>query len=864
MTFVFTDIEGSTRLLRALGDEHYNEVLQRHHQLISRPFNEANGVVVNTDGDSFFAAFDEPGPALRACAEAQASLAVERWPYGAELRVRMGVHVGLAQPRNDDYSALCRSSGRAWPVNAASGGQVFVSEDVDSRLDGTSPFELRSLGRYVVRDFDEPLRIFELHDSRWDTPDVPPRVLPADGHNIPMPATNLLGRDREMGVLSDMVGRHALVTIVGPGGIGKTRLALELGRSVAREWPGGVWLVRLDGVTVAEQIPGAIADAAGVATRHGPDPATDLVDALRAQCMLIILDTCEHLLGVCTSLVGEILAQCPSIGVLATSRVPLGIAAERVWRLSRLEIDTTEGSIGPAVRLFTERAQRGSISTESGSDRGAIAELCRRLDGLPLAIELAAADAHRFSIEDLLGTVEHQTGLPLLRDSTLPTRHRSLDGLISWSYELLSKDEQLVARRLAVLAATFDRGLCRAAVGSSEFEDHSIDEMLWSLVDNSIVNVASESGSTRYRQLTTIRTFLLGKLERDERHAVIERLVDRFIEQFGPTTTRGPTWLSDLAIELDNLRALVTEATPGLVVRQQTIGWIIGRFLDATEAYAVGIGELTRMIDLFGASTPELVAMECLHADLHLRLGDVDGAEALVDHAAGRAEAVGMPPWDDVCVPRSQGDIAMRRNDLDEALRIANAALAASPSLSGAARIWNLVGIASATRGEMLPAADAFERELEAWTVIGDEDRTAWADSNLAEVFARVGDSAGAANHQLRCLEYARASGLRVPCAFSMIVAARLLAERRRWHEALLLQGAADELLASQSFVLFETDIAARQTLVSEALDALEQEAVDRFLDEGKALDVNSAIEMTVMVLGDLSKEGAGDAASSV
>ncbi len=791
VTFVFTDIEGSTRLLRALGDEHYHEVLQRHHQLISRAVNDADGVVVNTEGDSFFAAFDQPGPALHASAEAQASLAAERWPYGAELRVRMGVHAGLAQPRNDDYSALAVHQA-ARLMNAASGGQVFVSEEVDSRLDGASPFELRSLGRYVVRDFDEPLRIFELHDSRWTTPDVPPRVLPADGHNIPLPATSLLGRDREMGVLSGMVDRHALVTIVGPGGIGKTRLALELGRSVAHDWPGGVWLVRLDGVTVADQIPGAIADAAGVTTRHGPDPATDLVDALRAKCMLIILDTCEHLLGACTSLVGELLAQCPSIGVLATSRVPLGIAAERVWRLGRLEIGTADGSAGSAVRLFMERAQAGSLSIESGSDRDAIAELCRRLDGLPLAIELAAASAHRFSIEDLLGTLDHQAGLPAPRDSTLPTRHRSLDGLISWSYELLSDDEQLVARRLAVLAATFDPGLCRAAVGLSELDDRSIDEMLWSLVDNSIVNVANESGSTRYRQLTTIRTFLLGKLERVERDAVIERLVDWFIEQFGPTTTRGPTWLSDVAIELDNLRALVIEADPGVVVRQQMIAWIIGRFLDATEAYAVGIGELTRTIELFAASTPERVALECLRADLHLRLGDVDGAEALIGDAAKRAEEVGMPPWDDVCVPRLQGDIAMRRNDLDEALRIANAALAASPSLGGAARIWNLLGIASATRSELLPAADAFERELEAWTLIGDDDRTAWSEANLAEVLVRLGDSAGAADHQLRCLEYARASGLRVPCAFSMMVAARLLAERRRWHDALLLQGAAD------------------------------------------------------------------------
>ena len=366
-----------------------------------------------------------------ACVEAQGLLRAETWPDDGVVRVRMGVHAGLAAPRGADYiSYAIHQAARV--VGAAHGGQVVVSADAVAEIAGSVPFEIQLLGRYRLRDFDEPVELFQAADDPQEDFGAL-RAIPAEGHNLIRPLTSYLGREADHAGVRSLLGPGRLVSVVGPGGVGKTRLAVETGLELASQWRDGVWLIELAPVVSGEFVASVVAAALGLATTDQA-PLAVLVSQLRSSHTLIILDNCEHVRDAVSALVDLVLRECPEVAMLATSREPLGLGREVVWRLDPL------GAEG--VALFVERARTANANFAPNAESLAIVErICRRLDGLPLAIELAAAHVgHRNQVEILSG-LDKRIGLLRSRRTDLDDRHCSLNALLDWSHELLNEQE---------------------------------------------------------------------------------------------------------------------------------------------------------------------------------------------------------------------------------------------------------------------------------------------------------------------------------------------------------------------------------------------------------------------------------------
>ena len=354
------------------------EVWARHH-----------GAEVSTEGDAFFVAFDDASDALRAAVDGQRALAGADWPTEQPIQVRMGLHAGYARPVDDDYRALAVHQA-ARVVDAANGGQILATtEVVELGVDALPGLVLTPLGRYRVNDFDEPIELYRVSAADVEGDSRPPRVRPADSHNLVRPITSMVNRVAEQAELAEMVRPGTVLTILGPGGAGKTRLSIEVGLAVVERWPDGVWFADLASLSAGEVVPMTLALAVNAPSTRGNDALSDVVAHLADRTMLLVVDNCEHLVDPVCRIVSELLERCPRLGVLATSRVPLGLIGEQLYRLAPLRANDVDSD---AVQLFVERSGLGD-----DVDLDDVVRLCRAIDGLPLAIELAATRSHLLS-----------------------------------------------------------------------------------------------------------------------------------------------------------------------------------------------------------------------------------------------------------------------------------------------------------------------------------------------------------------------------------------------------------------------------------------------------------------------------------
>ena len=456
VSLLFTDIEGSTRLLDALGDD-YGTLLADHHRLLRATWVEHGGVEVDTEGDAFFVAFADAAAAVAAAVDAQRRLAEHDWPGGERVRVRMGVHTGTPRIQNGTYwGADVHYAARL--ASAAHGGQVLVSASTRALI-GAKPVE--PLGEHALKDFTAPREIFHvvIDGARADA-FPPPRTLGRPRGNVPVPATNLLGRDDE---LADLVERctdgQRLLSIVGPGGSGKTRLAIELGHSVAEHFES-VWFIALDAVREPADVMPAVARTIGLPEVAGVDDADRVVDHVRPRRTLLLLDNAEHVLDAAPE-IGRLALAGDGVRVVVTSQATLRVAGEHVMRLAALDVPE-------AVELLVERARAAGSAFELTPDNAEdVAQLCRRLEGMPLAIELAAARLELLGPAGLTRRLE--TGLDALgrgaRD--LPARQRGLRAVLEWTCGLLADDERALLADLSVFADGFTPELADATFGDA-------------------------------------------------------------------------------------------------------------------------------------------------------------------------------------------------------------------------------------------------------------------------------------------------------------------------------------------------------------------------------------------------------------
>ncbi|HEV2258448.1 MAG TPA: adenylate/guanylate cyclase domain-containing protein [Streptosporangiaceae bacterium] len=521
-TFLFTDIEGSTALLRRLREGLYAQVLADHRSLIRSGLAAHDGREVDTQGDGLFAVFSSPSACLAAVIDMQKTLETHAWPGGEHVRVRMGIHTGEASRTVTGLVGL--DVHRAARVAAVGyGGQVLLSESASILVRDSLPADaaLKDLGVHRLKDLGRPEHIFQLQAPGLQAEFPPLRSLGnlALPNNLPAQLSTFIGRARELSEVRALVDSSRMVTLTGAGGCGKTRLSLQVAAEMLDGCGDGVWLVELAAVADPQAVPAVISGALGIVPQAGRPVLETLLDALVPQDILIVLDNCEHLIDACAKTADALVRRCPRLRLLATSREPLGISGETIYRVPSLSLPGSgdPGSVMPessdAVALFVDRARaQGVALTLDQETAPVIVSICRRLDGLPLAIELAAARLRSLSLNGLYDRLDQRFRLLTGGSRTALARQQTLWATVDWSYSLLNGAEEALLRRLSVFAESFDLDAAEAVCGFGDIEMFDVAELLGALVDKSLVVAEPSGGALRYRLLETIRRFAAERL----------------------------------------------------------------------------------------------------------------------------------------------------------------------------------------------------------------------------------------------------------------------------------------------------------------------------------------------------------------
>jgi predicted ATPase/class 3 adenylate cyclase len=591
VTFLFTDMEGSTLLLQRLGDD-YLEVIETHNTLVRNAIEGHRGIEMSTEGDSFFAVFASANDAVEAAMEAQKTLAAHSWPPNVELRVRMGIHTGSATLSGSNYVGL--DVHRAARIAAtAHGGQTVMSASTAALVERELPegATLRGLGKHRLKDLLDPETIFQINMTGLVTEFPALRSLDAIPNNLPLQLTSFVGRERELSAAARLLGGTRILTLTGPGGTGKTRLALQLAAEVADTYPDGVHFVALASVTDPEYVPAAILNAAGIQASAKESPTDWLLAHMRTRRLLMVLDNFEQLLEA-APLIGDMARAAPGSRFLVTSRAPLHIQGEQEMAVPTLGLPPAGFAPDPlgllnseGIRLFVERASAASPAFSlTEANAGAVAELVSRLDGLPLAIELVASRIKLFPAQTILERLSLQTLQSGSRD--LPPRQQTLTNTIDWSYDLLDDACRRLFERMSVFAggARLDEieTICGPDLGAE------VTDTLGKLLDHSLVQTAEASGQARFRLLHVLREYAAERLRTDpqkseiqQRHAeTYAELAEQAAgELYGPNRRQR---LDELDADHDNLRAALRWA----IEQQETnlatrIIWAAWRFWQA-------------------------------------------------------------------------------------------------------------------------------------------------------------------------------------------------------------------------------------------------------------------------------------------
>ena len=567
VTFLFTDVEGSTRLLQRVGDV-YRDLLATHDQILREAIASGGGVEVQTEGDGFFAVFSTASGAILAAVQAQRDLANHSWPGGEVVRVRMGVHTGEGVLSNGHYVGL--DVHRAARIAAAGhGGQVLVSDATRVLVEHALPkgVALRDLGAHRLKDIEQPEHLHQLLIEGFPEAFPPIRSLGARLTNLPPEQSSLVGRELEVADATRLLDQTRLLTLTGPGGIGKTRLALRIAADQIGRFADGVYLADLSPLTDPSLVPAAIARALVVREQVGRDLVDSLADHLRDREVLLVLDNIEQVVAAAPA-IGHLIAAAPRLKVLATSRIPLHLTGEQEFPVPPLPIpdpghggDLESVAGNDAVRLFIQRAAGVRPGMRLTAENAPIiAQIAAKLDGLPLAIELAASRAKVLAPDAILARLEKRLTLLTSGAADLPERQRTLRGTIEWSHDLLGAEHQRLFARLGTFTGGWKLEAAEAICGAGL--DLDVLDGLSTLTDHSMVRPAElESGKPRFTMLETIREFAVERLassgEEDElrrRHAEYFRDLAEEAESHLVREDRV-WWLARLDEEHDNLRA---------------------------------------------------------------------------------------------------------------------------------------------------------------------------------------------------------------------------------------------------------------------------------------------------------------------
>ena len=613
VTFLFTDIEGSTKLAQEYPDEQ-PALLARHHEILHQSIQLQNGHVFQIIGDAFCAAFHSANDALKAALQIQRALHNEPWDP-APIKVRMGIHVGTAQLNEDgQYSGYAALASTQRIMSAGHGGQILLSSAMRELVRDTLPpnTELYDLGEKQLKDLLRPERLYQLNISGLPSTFPPLKTLDAFLNNLPTQLTTFIGRENEIAEVKQELESHRLVTLTGSGGTGKTRLSLQVAADLLEKFDHGAWFIELAPLSDPELLPQTILSAIGISEQQGKTPLEILKEYLHEKKTLIVLDNCEHLIESSAKVANALLIAAPNLKIMASSREALGVKGEASYPVPSLSLPDIKHlpaieqlSQYEAVRLFIDRALLVAPHFVVDKDNAPfIAQICFRLDGIPLAIELAAARVKMLSIEQISKRLDDRFRLLTGGARTALPRQQTLRALIDWSYDLLSENERLLLRRLSVFMGGWTLEAAEEVCGDSDQSSGTANplgdtdrrlpvadilDLLTQLVNKSLVLVSehTQSGEMRYRMLETIRQYAREKnFEASRSEGIRDKHLSYFAklaEQAEPELYRSNQafWFDKLDEELDNFRAamewaLVSDVEAGL--RIATIPW---RFWDA-------------------------------------------------------------------------------------------------------------------------------------------------------------------------------------------------------------------------------------------------------------------------------------------
>jgi predicted ATPase/class 3 adenylate cyclase len=757
VTFLLTDIERSTEMFRRIGERRYREVLETHRTIIRDALATHGGIEVSTAGDSFLAAFTGPRSGVFAALHAQQALGAHAWPEDAPVKVRMGLHMGHAESDGDGgYIALALH--QASRVGSAPhGGQVFLTRAIADAIGEPPDLTLHPMGSYWLKDFPEPVQLMAV-TAGDDQPDLrSPRAPRADLTNLPTLRGTFVGRDAELATVTRLVQQPGLLTITGPGGVGKTRLTLEMAARQAAAG-GEAWVVELAGVSarVGTEQTDDLGEVGAAITRtigFEASTTTDLVRRLSNSSMLLVIDNAEHLLEPVADLVELLLRGCPSLTVVVTSRAPLALRDETVYRLAPLAVPGAEArsdevDANPAVQLFAARARAANGFFLLGADnRDEVVELCRMLDGLPLALELAAARVSTLRPRALLERVRAVGDLPGLAAQGSRSRHATLHAVLDWSLSLCDQTEISMLRRMAAFAGPVDLDAIVTVTGGELLRPDQVVDALVGLVDKSLV-VMRSGNLPAYDLLVTIRQAALSRLlAEDERDEALQRHADWLLDRIEDAAPDG------LEHDTDAVKALSLEVE---IVLERGVNSEI-----RVESYA----------EIFIALRDHLCTREqqlAIRHGLHLAEQSLDErSRALCLYIASKAMLEVLHP-DFIATTHAAIDLARRSGD-PEVLARSLMALAEIDLLDGpqfSVATWAAIDEATALLdgvSDASPRSEMYRLTLRAWLALRDDDFAAaggWhsrcldlsrihrasffeatAHFNLAEVAELVGDT---------------------------------------------------------------------------------------------------------------------------
>jgi predicted ATPase/class 3 adenylate cyclase len=690
VTFLFTDLEGSTRLW----EQHpraMRTALARHDGILRDAVVANGGLVVKSTGDGLHAVFRSAECALAAAAAGQRALTAEEWDETGSLRVRMGIHTGASELRDEDYfgPALNRA---ARLMAVAHGGQVLVSLVTEELVRDSlvSELELVELGEHRLRDLSRPERIFQLRAPglAFEFPAL--RSLDSLPGNLPTQVTSFVGREDELVQVAAALADARLVTLTGVGGVGKTRLALEVAAEVVPAYRDGAWVVELAGVRDPEAVPDAVLAAFGLQAARGRPALDTLLEFLAAKELLLMLDNCEHLLAAVAGVVGEILRGCPDVRVLATSREGLNVAGERMMGVASLRVPSEGAGLEAvmsceAAELFVDRARGVKPGfTLDATNAGSVAQVCRRLDGIALAIELAAARASMLTPADLAERLDQRFRLLGGGHRGGVERHQTLRAAIDWSYELLSEAEQRLLAALSVFAGGFSLEAAEAVATAGGVDADQVFELLAALVARSLVVADTEGIEARYGLLETIRQYAQEHLDHSGAGAELHTAHGSYYAAFGETAIAniwgldGAAWERRLRREYDNFRAAITWSVEtkdlDLAVRLFAM-WAAHPPLTDAAMVAAFRWAVDRVLELPAAAEHTGYADALLHAAMIAYWqGDPELARRRSDQAEELQQRFGVTPRAQLWLVRT--NLALAQGRLEDARRNAESGVA--------------------------------------------------------------------------------------------------------------------------------------------------------------------------------------------